>query len=74
MFDGDVIFARHVEDARLHQLCEAPECLCLVVQSSQERGEEISHPLTIANLWLVDQVVQEDVPVIKNSSSNRHYS
>ena len=57
MFDRDVIFARCVEDTGLDKLCEAPECLSLVVQRSQEWREEISHPLTVADLRLVDQVV-----------------
>ena len=73
MFDRDVVIARHVEDAWLHQLCEAPECLSLVIQSGQERGKEIGHPLTVADLSLLDQVVQEDVPAIKKSNSERDY-
>ena len=64
MFNGDVILARHVEDARLDQFSEAPKGLRLIVQSGWERGKEVSHPLTIADLWLMDQVVQEDVPII----------
>ena len=68
MFDGDVILARHVEDAGLYKLCEAPEGLCLIIQGCQERGKKVSHPLTIADLWFVNQVVQEDVPVIINNS------
>ena len=68
MFDGDVILARHVEDAGLYKLCEAPEGLCLIIQGCQERGKKVGHPLTIADLWFVNQVVQEDVPVIINNS------
>ena len=57
MFDRDMIFARHVEDAWLYELREAPERLRLIVESSQEGGKEIRHPLTIADLRLVNQVV-----------------
>ena len=53
MLDRDVTFAGNIEDAWLYELREAPECLRLIVKSSQEGGKEIGHPLTIADLRLV---------------------
>ena len=69
MLDRDVTLAGHIEDAWLHELREAPECLRLIVESSQEGGKEVSHPLTIADLRLVNQVVKEDVPAIIGNNS-----
>lgn len=62
VLDRNVVFARFVKDAQLDQLCEAPVGLGLVVQGSQERSQQICHALTVADLRLMDQVVEEDVP------------
>ena len=57
-------FDRFVEDAQLNKLCEAPERFSLIIQGSQERGQEVRHPLTVADVSVVDHVVEEDVPMV----------
>ena len=57
-------FNRLVEDAQLNELCEAPESFSLVIQGGQEGGQEVCHPLTVADVSVVDHVVEEDVPMV----------
>ena len=57
-----IIFGRGHKHTVLHQADEAPKCLDLILHDWEDWGEQVGHALVVANGWIEDGVIQQDVP------------